>query len=116
MRVVAVLPRWCRFRRCRLRIHHEAPHAIVPGDSVRNALIYQPLEHAVHRDAVDRVVILDHPRDVQMRSRRSARQQARQHRDARLCEALAGGADGDFGRVKMIEICAFHGELHFTPG
>ena len=114
--MMPMLTRWCRFRHGARCIHHEPPHPVIARDAVRNALINEPFEYAVHGDTINRVVIFDHPSDIQMRVCRPARQQARQYRDAWLREALAGGADGGFGRDKMIEVGGLHGQLHFTPG
>ena len=114
--MMAVLTRCCRFRYCPLCIHHESPNPIIASNAVRNAKIHEPFEHTVHGDAINRVMIFDHRGDIQMRSRRSTRQQTSQHRNARLREPLAGGADGGIGCGEMIEVGGLHGELHLTPG
>ena len=116
MRVMSVLTRWCRFRHYPLRIHHETPHPIIAGDAVRDTKFHEPFEYAVYRDAINRVVISEHSGDIQMRVCRPARQQARQHRNARLREALAGGTDGGICDGQMIEVGGLHGQLHLTPG
>lgn len=79
-----------------------------------DALIHQPFEHPVNGDAINRVVISDHPSNIQMRSCRATRQQAGQHRNTWLRQALAGGADVRFRGGKMGEIGGLHEESHLT--
>ena len=116
MCVMPMLTRCCRFRYCSLCTHHETPHPIIARDTVRDAKIHEPFEYAVNGDAINCVVISEHPGDIQMRVCRPARQQARQHRNAWLRKALAGGANGGICCGQMIEVGGLHGQLYLTPG
>ena len=104
------------FGRCLLWVDHEPPHPVVAGNPMGDTLIHQPFEYPVDGDTINGMVIDQHASDIQMRCRALACQQAGQHRNSRLGEALAGGADGGFGGGKMIEVGGLHGELHLTPG
>ena len=61
-----------------------------------DALVYQPFQHTINRDPIHGVVISKHCGNIQMRGRVLARKQTGEHCDARLCEPLAGVADGGF--------------------
>ena len=111
MRVMAVRS---GFGRCLLWVDHEPPHPVVARDAMGNTLIHQPFQYPVDGDTINGMVIDEHASDIQMRCRALACQQAGQHRNARLREALAGGADGGFGGRQMGEVGGLHGELHLT--
>ena len=103
-----------RLGRSLLWIDHESPNPVISCDAMRDTLIHQPVEYPVNGNTVNRMVIDQHPRNVQMRSRALTRQQTGEHRNARLGEPFAGGADGGFGGGKMGEVGWLHGELHLT--
>ena len=102
------------FGRCLLWVDHEPPHPVITSNPMRDTLIHQPFEYPVDGDTINGMVIDEHASDIQMRCRALACQQAGQHRNSRLREALAGGADGGFGVGKLGEVGGLHGELHLT--
>ena len=93
MRVMTM--RGCLRRRWR-RIGHEAPHPVIACDAMRDTLIHQPLQYAINGHTINRMVIGQHTGDIEVGTRAFAREQAGQHRNARLRKPFTGRADGGF--------------------
>lgn len=98
----------------------EAPHPVIPRNTVRQSLRGQPVQHAVDRHAVDVDAAVDAFFQFMVTQRLLGGEQGRQHLDPRPRQPRAGAADQ---RIRL-KVMAFggtrgvrgHGAIATQPG